>query len=1240
MCVRKQRQNGSGDTRAAPCVPEAEMKPNEHAWRRGDAATAAARPISCSTGACVTSQLLTALQPHAPFRLHLCQICSHPLLAQVPLTVSPFVSLPTATTLPYTYKTLPSSLPPSSTGAGAAPTPNPEGDTSRSKYVHSSTGHAAHPADIISSCQALGTHLDKLQSDGQTALSKWDDDIRAAELAEKRKLAPGYLDRNEKILSPSRANVMESTLSLDQQPTSRSAEVGQMHSDDGVQDDAEGQELDRAFANPARIWRASLAITRWLESDLMWGNSRACSPESSPKEFLRAQLDNICGDYFKPIARRGCHLRAWGAVTGLHTRIMGVARHDDAGTLDKCPIRGTTFCRSRARQFPTYCANEVVCVAASRVDAQETKGHSSLLAAGTRQWRTAEADDGMTRSAPNGTATGLPLFAPARRSLSAVLACDGTETCSVRRAANCLHNRICYQRGERQGWWGPWSQRQPNRCMGSGDPGVGRSRQSGGLLVHAHKVCHHPWAGGHKFVYNAACPHSTFSISIARFSSISATQLQPQATYTTPPLDVLFDFQVPKPSPKPYSTMSSQHSFADPIVAQHNFSTAYNLEDPAQAASSYASTPNARWILPQMLADAQAQPRLAQRHCYHRAVTPLMVLTALPNNRYLLISARARDTCMQSFESVSAASSHGMGESGAGRRVRAKRLIMMYAATHPGTPPEMSAVWSACLVSSCNISLQYTCHQADALMFKQGSGRSVYFPSPDTRSGPRDVSRLASPVRCSEDSMGARLPNGLKLAELPPHLNSLGGHRIMRRTADMGELLALPLEILHNIFVLCDAADLGRLCGSCSALRNHIRHNKLLHKEDPLHRDSGSPEPDWQTALHDVVALQKILETPNLMVKREDLATASRTVFKLIESANTDYAKSRNTTWLARKFGFRTKDSKNLNTLLTSSSLFRHAGYARLHFPAKTPEDRQLSAKLHVMWGIPIDFSGINEDARLRSMVEAIEPTHIYARAQVYNLSTYTEKTMWGPFKDDGTCAVDWEKVEAIFVVLGYNLNMLNTRTQGLFPPVWNKPFHGATKNSYKDPEEAPMDYMVPRKSTSVIEDDPYDITGTWMRVVCFLDYSDLYLHNFEQGGQASGFPLAVYTDEATRIIEMNLTAVKIEPPGPGDGQALPVVHFTGRSRSLHDAFDANANNNIRGTVRLTKHGDVRWTSFSVFHGEERWRSEGIQVGGPRSKRGVLGTWFDKDFSPEGPAGPTAFWKISNMLRKEGLPAH
>jgi hypothetical protein len=33
--------------------------------------------------------------------------------------------------------------------------------------------------------------------------------------------------------------------------------------------------------------------------------------------------------------------------------------------------------------------------------------------------------------------------------------------------------------------------------------------------------------------------------------------------------------------------------------------------------------------------------------------------------------------------------------------------------------------------------------------------------------------------------------------------------------------------------------------------------------------------------------------------------------------------------------------------------------------------------------------------------------------------------------------------------------------------------------------------------------------------------------------------------------------------------------------------------------------------SDTVTPSEERWRSEGIQIGGLRSARGVFGNWFD-----------------------------
>lgn len=65
----------------------------------------------------------------------------------------------------------------------------------------------------------------------------------------------------------------------------------------------------------------------------------------------------------------------------------------------------------------------------------------------------------------------------------------------------------------------------------------------------------------------------------------------------------------------------------------------------------------------------------------------------------------------------------------------------------------------------------------------------------------------------------------------------------------------------------------------------------------------------------------------------------------------------------------------------------------------------------------------------------------------------------------------------------------------------------------------------------------------------------------------------------------MELRVSHKEDPGPNDGQDYPVVHFTGTARSLHASWDPNANSNIRGTVRQTQEGEIRWTSISVFNG-------------------------------------------------------
>ncbi|KAI9830349.1 MAG: hypothetical protein M1819_005730 [Sarea resinae] len=173
---------------------------------------------------------------------------THHLLAQIPLTVSPFVSLPTATTLPYTYKSLPSTLPPSSTGD--------LNGSEKPKYVVSSTGHAAHPDEIIASCRALQAHLQQLQDDAERTLREWDERIKERDLAEKRRLAPGWLDREEKILEPERkdggggahdghgAQPPADLMSVDSiAPASREDGTDRA----GTTTGGEGEELDRAF---------------------------------------------------------------------------------------------------------------------------------------------------------------------------------------------------------------------------------------------------------------------------------------------------------------------------------------------------------------------------------------------------------------------------------------------------------------------------------------------------------------------------------------------------------------------------------------------------------------------------------------------------------------------------------------------------------------------------------------------------------------------------------------------------------------------------------------------------------------------------------------------------------------------------------------------------------------------------------------------------------------------------------
>lgn len=334
----------------------------------------------------------------------------------------------------------------------------------------------------------------------------------------------------------------------------------------------------------------------------------------------------------------------------------------------------------------------------------------------------------------------------------------------------------------------------------------------------------------------------------------------------------------------------------------------------------------------------------------------------------------------------------------------------------------------------------------------------------------------------------------------------------------MSSLLELSHELLHCIFAEIQPADLSAVSQSCRALHSYIRGNRLLHRDVYVRRyDEFKEDADWEDLIHRMVKLEKLLKTDDRNAKSHNLDFVANQVNTLIKTADRAQDDSKNIQLLSDSF----LSTDNADTLLCASSLFApgRAGNEN-QISAATPELRQASAKLHCLYGVPIDvvpsrsfFSLLQRRPNLalapslctRSRVSTWN-THTYARSKVYDLREYTEDTLWGPFMNDGSHRVDWEKVEAVMIVLGYNLRKFCDRCEGRYPTVWKDPFSGATPGSYKSmPRICPVSKDLEQEADKIREpspsleaQDPYGVTGTWMRVVCFLDYNDLHAFNFD----------------------------------------------------------------------------------------------------------------------------------------------
>lgn len=210
------------------------------------------------------------------------------------------------------------------------------------------------------------------------------------------------------------------------------------------------------------------------------------------------------------------------------------------------------------------------------------------------------------------------------------------------------------------------------------------------------------------------------------------------------------------------------------------------------------------------------------------------------------------------------------------------------------------------------------------------------------------------------------------------------------------------------------------------------------------------------------------MQTPRLTFhKRDEFDFVASTVETLIATASSDQVgHSQNQALVSQLFS---SISQNHDAFLCRSSLYSRAG-TEYQKPASNEESRQLSAKLLCLFGIPSTTMG-----------RRVLSTHAYARSRVYDLRNYTDKTKWGPFRDDGSMRTDWEMVESLMIVLAYNSGMCCRRFMQKFRPPWTEPLEGVVRERGEQVVGSmamPKELDVPLRMR-----DPYNIEGLWSRV-------------------------------------------------------------------------------------------------------------------------------------------------------------
>ncbi|KZS90325.1 hypothetical protein SISNIDRAFT_488532 [Sistotremastrum niveocremeum HHB9708] len=250
------------------------------------------------------------------------------------------------------------------------------------------------------------------------------------------------------------------------------------------------------------------------------------------------------------------------------------------------------------------------------------------------------------------------------------------------------------------------------------------------------------------------------------------------------------------------------------------------------------------------------------------------------------------------------------------------------------------------------------------------------------------------------------------------------------------------------------------------------------------------------------------------------------------------------------------------------------------------------------------------------------------ARSFIYDLRRYSKKTQWAPLLPENPDRANWIHVDYLQEVLAWNVY---EHGDGLVP---HRPPLGL---------EATRPYSAPGNG-ALRKSDWAGVEGKWRRIVSFMDYRDIYAFNFTPDGQSGTRDPEVFLqegfEEATRFITLDLQITGFSPtysnsPSPlknkecglhTDLGPRPTIHFSGTSKG-----GSGNESSVKGVVRVTRHGLIRWAFVSIFEGRMQWTSEGIQIGAVGSAIGVAGSWTGAHHEDGDPAGPFWLFKLGQL---------